>query len=52
MKEVKLLTEGYNVDLWGNKDSLQPGEYEYTVKISAQLSTGERPVLWEGKLAE
>ena len=52
VKEVKLLTEGYNVDLWGNKDNLKPAEYEYTVKISAQLSTGERPVLWEGKLVE
>ena len=52
VKEVKLITEGYNVDLWGKKDNLKPGEYEYTVKISAQLSTGERPVLWEGKLVE
>jgi hypothetical protein len=51
VKEVELITEGYNVDLWGNKDSLQPGTYEYTVKIYAQLSTGERPTLWEGKLA-
>ena len=52
VKEVKLLTEGYNVDLWGKEDNLKPAEYEYTVKIYAQLSTGERPVLWEGKLVE
>jgi len=50
VKEVKMAIEGFNVDLWGNKDSLKPDTYEYTVKISAQLSTGERPVLWEGKL--
>ena len=51
LKEVELITEGFNVDFWGDKDSLKPETYEYTVKISAQLSTGERPTLWEGKLA-
>ena len=52
VKEVKLVTEGYHVDIWGKEENLKPAEYEYTVKISAQLSTGERPVLWEGKLVE
>ena len=25
---------------------------DYTVKVYAQLGTGERPTLWEGKLAQ
>ena len=37
------------VDVWGNPDSLKSGG-EYTAKIYAQLGTGERPTLWEGKL--
>ena len=52
VKEVKLALMGGNVDIWGNADNLKPAEYQYTVKIYAQLSTGERPTLWEGKLAQ
>ena len=25
---------------------------DYTVKVEVQLGTGERPVVWEGKLAQ
>lgn len=37
--------------IWGDLESLAPAEYEYTVKVYAQLGTGARPTLWEGKLA-
>ena len=37
--------------LWGDLNKLKPAEYEYTVKLYLQSGTGERPVLWEGKLA-
>ena len=45
-----MITAGYNVDIWGSEDNLVGGSY--TAKITAQLGTGERPVLWEGKLVE
>ena len=35
---------------WGSWDNLDP-KGEYTVKIEAQLGTGERPTVYEGKLA-
>jgi hypothetical protein len=37
--------------IWGDLEKLDPANYDYTVKIYAQLGTGERPTLWEGKLA-
>lgn len=40
---------GDNFECWGSADNIHAGE-EYTVKIYMQLATGERPVLWEGKL--
>jgi hypothetical protein len=49
--ELKFLKTGLGVATWGDLDSLDPEKYEYTVKIYAQSGTGERPVLWEGKLA-
>ena len=39
----------YDIDLWGSEENLDPSQ-EYTVKVYAQLTTGERPVVWEGKL--
>lgn len=38
-----------NTEEWGKVENLE-GSGEITVKIYAQISTGERPVLWEGKL--
>jgi len=35
--------------IWGDKDDLKAGG-EYTAKVYAQLGTGQRPTLWEGKL--
>ena len=51
VKEVELTTMGGNINTWGDATTLDPATYDYTVKIYVQLSTGERPVLWEGKLA-
>ena len=42
---------GASVDVWGDLEKLIEGN-TYTVKLYAQLSTGERPTLWEGKLAQ
>ena len=39
-----------NVCIWGSRDSLTGKDY--TVKVYTQLATGERPTLWEGKLAQ
>ena len=45
-------TESFKtVFTWGDAESLS-GEESYRVKIVAQLGTGERPTLWEGKLAQ
>ena len=35
---------------WGDWADLTPGG-DYTVKVYAQVGTGERPTLWEGKLS-
>ena len=44
-------TESYKtVFTWGAWEDLT--QDEYTVKVYAQLGTGERPTLWEGKLAQ
>lgn len=51
VKEMKFTKIGANVDIWGDEEKLIEGN-EYTVKIYAQLSTGERPTLWEGMLAQ
>ena len=37
------------IEIWGSVDSLKAGG-DYTAKIYAQLGTGERPTIWEGKL--
>ena len=36
--------------VWGSYEDLDPAA-GYTVKVVAQLATGERPTVWEGKLA-
>ena len=36
---------------WGSLEDLDPSQ-EYTVKIVLQIGTGERPTVWEGKLAQ
>ena len=38
------------VTVWGKLDTLS-AEESYTVSIVAQIGTGERPTLWEGKLS-
>ena len=50
--ELKFTTAANNYFKWGDETTLDPANYEYTVKVYAQLGTGDRPVLWEGKLAE
>jgi len=45
---LSLKASEYNT-VWGDPDSLKAGG-DYTVKVYAQLGTGERPTLWEGKL--
>lgn len=39
------------ISTWGTWDNIKADE-SYTVKVIAQLGTGERPTLWEGKLAQ
>lgn len=40
-----------NADTWGTQANIFEDQ-EYTVKVYAQLYTGERPTLWEGKLEQ
>ena len=51
LKEFRFYKAGDNFEAWGSEENLIAGQ-EYTVKIYMQLGTGERPVLWEGKLAQ
>lgn len=51
VKDFRFFRVGAGVDTWGDAEKLDPKK-EYTVKIYMQLGTGERPVLWEGKLAQ
>ena len=48
VKSLRFSTKDPNATIWGDLESLNP-KGEYTMKVYAQLSTGERPVLWEGK---
>ena len=48
LKFVTLTTEKSLFE-WGSWDDLSKDE-EYTVVVYAQIGTGERPTLWEGKL--
>ena len=51
VKEFQFYRDGAGVDSWGSLDNLDSKE-EYTLKVYVQLGTGERPTLWEGKLAQ
>ena len=51
VKEFRFYKSGDNFEGWGTTDNIIAGQ-EYTVKIYMQLGTGERPTLWEGKLAQ
>lgn len=60
MLELEIILEGKQsfpradedkdcISIWGSWDNVKAGD---TVQIVAQVGTGERPVLWEGKLAK
>lgn len=48
VKELRFSTKDPSATVWGDLETLNP-KGEYTMKVFAQISTGERPVLWEGK---
>lgn len=48
--EFQFAKAGNTKEEWGSLDKLDLENYNYTIKIYAQLGTGERPVLWEGQL--
>ena len=50
-RELAFREGAFAMDVWGSYDNLSAKE-NYTVKVYAQLGTGERPVLWEGKLVK
>ena len=41
----------FATEIWGSYEGLDPKD-GYTVKVVAQIGTGERPTVWEGKLVE
>ena len=47
--QEKSLEDQDDVHIWGSWENIPKNS---TVKIFVQLSTGERPTLWEGKLAQ
>ena len=49
-RELTFKKGAFAMDVWGSYEDLDPNE-TYTVKVYAQIGTGERPTLWEGKLA-
>ena len=50
-RELAFKEDVFALEVWGSYKDLDPEE-TYTVKVYAQLGTGERPTLWEGKLAQ
>ena len=50
-RELAFSEDAFAAEIWGDYKELDP-KTQYTVKVYAQLGTGERPVLWEGKLAQ
>ena len=50
-KEMTFVKGAFASEIWGSYDDLDPKE-DYTVKVVAQIGTGERPVVWEGKLEQ
>jgi hypothetical protein len=51
VNSLKFKSTGYDLDVWGTEENIY-ADQKYTVKVYAQISTGERPVLWEGPLAQ
>lgn len=51
INSLKFKSTGYDLDVWGTEENIY-ADQKYTVKVYAQISTGERPVLWEGPLAQ
>ena len=49
--EIKFLKTPGSTYTWGNLEDLDPKQ-EYTLKVVAQVGTGERPTLWEGKFIQ
>ena len=49
--EEIIIDDCNTVSVWGSWDNIYKNT-EYNVQIIAQLGTGERPVLWEGKLEQ
>ena len=47
VKQLELVRNADNIDKWG---TLDVSSGEYTVEVIAQLSTGERPTVYTGKL--
>ena len=47
VQTVKITRNATNIDTWGTYEKLNG---EYTAEVSAQLSTGERPVIYTGKV--
>ena len=48
-RELQIDKLANQVYTWGSWDDVSVGD---TVKVEVQLGTGERPVLWEGKLVQ
>ena len=49
-RELTFEKGAFAEEVWGSYENLDPAD-GYTVKVVAQIGTGERPVVWEGKLA-
>ena len=50
VREMQFSKAGEAFEMWGDYEDLDPKK-DYKVQIVAQLGTGERPTLWEGKWA-
>lgn len=50
-RELAFQKDAFALEVWGSYEDLDPSE-EYTVKVVAQIGTGERPTVWEGKLVQ
>ena len=49
-RELAFVENAFALEVWGSYKDLDPAD-GYTVKVVAQIGTGERPTVWEGKLA-
>ena len=50
-RELAFSKDAFATEIWGSYEELDPKQ-EYTVKVFAQIGTGERPTVWESKLAQ